>query len=386
MGSQILNRIAQWQAAGLVDAATAERIRAWESEHAPARSTRLGQIAFALGGVLLGAGVLLFVAANWALLAPSARFAALAATVAVLHVAGGLVRSRSVALSTTLHAVGTAALGGGIFLAGQSFNLAEQWPAGFLLWAIGAAVGLLILRDWPHVLWVAVLAPLWLCAEWEAAEFVVPWFRGGHALPAVGLFVLGAAYLASVGDGRDATWRRALSRVGAVLLLVSAAVLPFVDPGAPQLPPALEAQRAVAPPPQSWLVLGWSVAILLPLLAGWLLRGVAAWPLIVAIAFAVAAVLLGTTTTAQRLAMHLLYLAGAAGLVWWGIRDSHRLRVNVGVIGFALVVLSFYFSSVFDKLGRALGMIGLGVLFLVGGWLLERARRRLIGRIAGDSL
>jgi Predicted membrane protein (DUF2157) len=207
MGSQILNRIAQWQAAGLVDAATAERIRAWESEHAPARSTRLGQIAFALGGVLLGAGVLLFVAANWALLAPSARFAALAATVAVLHVAGGLVRSRSVALSTTLHAVGTAALGGGIFLAGQSFNLAEQWPAGFLLWGIGATVGLLILRDWPHVLWVAVLVPLWLCAEWEAAEFVVPWFRGGHALPAVGLFVLGAAYLASVGDGRDATWR-----------------------------------------------------------------------------------------------------------------------------------------------------------------------------------
>ncbi len=171
-----------------------------------------------------------------------------------------------------------------------------------------------------------------------------------------------------------------------MLLLVSAAVLPFVDPGAPQLPPGLESPRAVATPPQSWLVLGWSVAILLPLLAGWLLRGVAAWPLIVAIAFAVAAVLLGTTTTAQRLAMHLLYLAGAAGLVWWGIRDSHRLRVNVGVIGFALVVLSFYFSSVFDKLGRALGMIGLGVLFLVGGWLLERARRRLIGRIAGDSL
>jgi hypothetical protein len=83
--------------------------------------------------------------------------------------------------------------------------------------------------------------------------------------------------------------------------------------------------------------------------------------------------------------MHLLYVAGAAGLVWWGIRDSHRLRVNVGLLGFALVVLSFYFSSVFDKLGRALGLIGLGVLFLAGGWLLAHARRQLIGRIAGGS-
>jgi len=367
----------------VIDAATAERIRAWESEHAPSRSTRLGRVAFAFGGVLLAAGILLFVAANWALLSPWLRFAVLSATVAVLHIGGGLLRSRSAALATTLHAVGTAALGGAIFLAGQSFNLAEQWPAGFLLWAIGAAAGLLILRDWPHALWVAVLVPLWLCAEWGAAQSAFPWFRGGHAVPVVGLFVLGAAYLASVGDGRDATWRRALSRVGAVLILVAATFLPFADPGGP--PPELVAPQTLTTPPKSWLVLGWSVAILVPLLTGWVLRGAAAWPLVLATGFAVVAALLGTGTTVERLTMHLLYVAGAAGLVWWGIRDSHRLRVNVGLLGFALVVLSFYFSSVFDKLGRALGLIGLGVLFLAGGWLLAHARRQLIGRIAGGS-
>jgi hypothetical protein len=51
------------------------------------------------------------------------------------------------------------------------------------------------------------------------------------------------------------------------------------------------------------------------------------------------------------------------------------------VLGFALAVLAFYFSSVFDRLGRALGLIGIGVLFIGGGWLLERARRRLISRL-----
>jgi hypothetical protein len=35
-----------------------------------------------------------------------------------------------------------------------------------------------------------------------------------------------------------------------------------------------------------------------------------------------------------------------------------------------------------DKLGRSLGLIGLGILFLVGGIVLERLRRRLIGNMA----
>jgi hypothetical protein len=39
----------------------------------------------------------------------------------------------------------------------------------------------------------------------------------------------------------------------------------------------------------------------------------------------------------------------------------------------------FYFSDIFDKVGRSLGLIGLGVLFLAGGWALEKMRRRLIG-------
>jgi hypothetical protein len=79
--------------------------------------------------------------------------------------------------------------------------------------------------------------------------------------------------------------------------------------------------------------------------------------------------------------MYALLAIGAAGIVLWGVRDQQRLAINVGVLGFALAVLAFYFSGVFDRLGRALGLIGIGVLFIGGGWLLERARRRLISRM-----
>jgi hypothetical protein len=67
--------------------------------------------------------------------------------------------------------------------------------------------------------------------------------------------------------------------------------------------------------------------------------------------------------------------------VIWGLRQQQRLVVNIGVLGFALSITGFYFSSIFDKLGRSLGLIGMGVLFIGGGWFLERTRRRLLGRM-----
>jgi uncharacterized membrane protein len=67
------------------------------------------------------------------------------------------------------------------------------------------------------------------------------------------------------------------------------------------------------------------------------------------------------------------------------VRASAKNLVNYGVIAFAATVMWFYFSSVMDKLGRSLGLIMLGVLFLAGGWLLERTRRRLISNLAGAA-
>jgi hypothetical protein len=37
-----------------------------------------------------------------------------------------------------------------------------------------------------------------------------------------------------------------------------------------------------------------------------------------------------------------------------------------------------------DKLDRALSLITLGLLFVLGGWLLEKTRRRLVARIEKD--
>ncbi len=366
----------RWLDAGVLDAAAAERIRAFEASRGGVhRQGRLTLVAFSLGALLLAAGILLFVAAHWDRMSPGGRFSLVLALVAALHAGGAVAARSSPGLSATLHAVGTAAFGAGIYLSGQIFHMAEHWPAALMLWSIGAAVGVILLRQWPQVLWLAVLAPAWLWGEWTSAQPPHAAWRGLSPV-AVGIFLLACAYLMARPADSAVRWRRALAWLGAVALIPAGVALAMSSDidwarfGA-DYPEVKGAPRIVA----------WTVAIALPLALAWFLRGrEAAW-LLAALAWALALMQVSPRSDAGELAMYGLLALGAVGVVFWGLRDQQRLAINVGVLGFALAVLGFYFSSLYDKLGRALGLIGIGVLFIGGGWLLERARRRLIGRL-----
>lgn len=367
--------ITRWLEAGVIDAATAARLRAHETAVRAPQTSRLAVFAFGFGGLLLAAGVLLFVASHWIDLGPGARFASVVAMVMLLHVAAGAAAPRQPALTVSLHAAGTASLGAGIFLAGQVFHLAAHWPSAFLLWAVGAAVALALLRDWPHTLWVAVLVPLWLWAEWlQRAELAQVAYSEVAAI-AVGFTVLATSYVSACAPGLDGPWRRALARLGAIILLPSAYALAGAG--------GMAAKTGQLPGPGVAPGLVWSVALLLPLAIAVALRRRDAWPVAVAAGLAYLVTLLDATQASHKLLSYLAYAAGSIGLILWGLRDGERLRVNLGVLGFALTVLWFYFGSLFDMLGRALGLIGMGILFIGGGWWLERTRRSLVGRISG---
>jgi uncharacterized membrane protein len=88
------------------------------------------------------------------------------------------------------------------------------------------------------------------------------------------------------------------------------------------------------------------------------------------------------TRSEPMVAMYAVVAATCVFLAWWGVRESSKAIVNYGIATFALTVMWFYFSSIMDKLGRSLGLIVLGVLFLAGGWMLEITRRRLVASIS----
>jgi uncharacterized membrane protein len=170
---EIDSHLKRWVDARIIDFSTADRIREFESVQTPQRQSNwMVVLAIAFGAVMLGAGVLLFVAAHWDDLSPSQRFALVLTMVAGFHVAAGLLMERLRALGIALHAIGTIALGGGIFLAGQIFNLQEHWPGGIMLWAIGALIAWMILQDTAQAVIAAILIPTWLGANSRCATSI----------------------------------------------------------------------------------------------------------------------------------------------------------------------------------------------------------------------
>jgi uncharacterized membrane protein len=365
-------RLDRWAEAGLVDADVTARIRAWESTQGGTAKLRWpAQLALGLGGLMISAGVLLFVAAHWDALGPWQRFALLVGTVGVLHLAGAVVAGHSSGVATALHACGTAALGGAVFLTGQIFHLEEHWPGGLLLWALGAWIAWGLLRQWPQALLAALLTPAWLAGEW----IVRTEHQHGEVVLSVGVLVLALTYLSAehaVPRGGGAV-RRAMVWTGALGLIPATLGLLLV---------AHESRRHASDLSGGLALLGWSAALALPLALAWWLRGRGAAANLVAALWVVAG-----TWLAQGggLLPYLWSLAFSLGLVTWGVIDRRPVRINLGVAGFALTVVVFYFSNVMDRLGRSASLVGLGLLFLGGGYLLERGRRRLLTRVGGAA-
>ncbi len=366
--------LSTWQAAGVIDAETANRIRAFESQQASMERMRWPVlVALGLGGLVICAGVLLFVAAHWDELGPGERFSVVVVLTAVFPVLGAFTAPRFPALATTLFAVGTVTTGAGIFMSAQIFNLEEHWPNGILLWALAALAGWLLLRDWPQAAILAILAPAWVASDWSIRTQN---YEGGSQVTLAGLTCLAIAYFTVDRDKRDSGARAALVRIGGLAILPGLAILVAVNSVTSQR----NDLRALSTGAE---VLGWIVALGVPLAVAFFTRGPRAWLNGVAAIWVVLLGLIARHASLEHSVGCYLWLAiGAAGLIAWGMSERVKDRVNVGVAAFALTVLGFYFSSVMDRLGRSASLVGLGLLLIAGGWGMERMRRRLVARLA----
>ncbi len=322
-------------------------------------------LALAFGALLLGAGVLLFVSAHWDELSPAGRMSLVVLLVAGFHIAGALTAGRFEGMSIALHTVGTISLGAGIALTGQIYHLSSHWPAGIMLWSAGAVVGWLLLRHWTQAVMAALLIPFWLGGEW--------WEAMGHlsindeAPILYGMFFLALSYLTARSGDDDSALRRALTWIGAIGILPAGVALfaghfPMNEPG------------------WEYQIVGWTLALGLPLALSVLLRHGRAIFNAAAISW-----VMTLWQVDSDLFRYIWFALFAAGIIAWGVSEKRIERINIGIAGFALLLLGFYFSSVMDKLGRSASLIGLGILFLAGGWLLERTRRRLVARIQPES-
>jgi len=379
--------LVRWRGAGVLDAQGEARIRAFEDaqERAVFAGIRWqGLIVLILGAILLACGVALFVSAHWDQFSPSARFAIAFGMVAAVHLAGGLVRNKFAALSVALHAVGTVATGAAISISDQIFSLEGHWPAVVLLWAIAAGCGWLLLRDQVQQTLTLLLVPAWIICE---LSFQMGSHIGADAFLGRALFVGAILYLTFFVQSERRIVRGTLFSIAALAAVTGTMIMSagwtsyssaqtFIPFGVrmwawvaivalPLVIAAFHGHKGLVP-----VVLGIVYAITLP----WCTRS---WTLTEAFGVSDRTV----TRTEPNLAAHSIVMLFALLLCLWGVRIASRALVNLSVVYFGAAVAWFYFSSVWDKVARSLGMIGLGVLLLAGGWVLEKMRRRLMSRM-----
>ena len=229
-----------WQQEGLVGEqqaqALSQRYRLDELAHEGAG--RLIAAIYILGAILIGGGLITFVAAHWGFI-PRAMKIAMIFTLMLGLEGGGIwlwmARSR-VWLGHSLVVAGVLAMGAAIGLMAQAFHVRENMYNGVLAWCIGAMAMAYALRSMPVSLVSLAISFIWFCGNLsvEAPAAAYPLVAAAVFAPMIlftrsaVLFVatalaVGLAIFLNLGHGEDDRYA-AVGAIMPVLLYAVAAI------------------------------------------------------------------------------------------------------------------------------------------------------------------
>lgn len=368
--------LARWEADGVITPAAHGAIR---SALPPLASGFNIPVAVGIvGGLLIAAAFLVFVAAHWNELARPLRFALIAAGIVVANGLGAwFARDGRSILGDLCASVSAIIFGAGIALVGQMYHLGEDFGGGMLLWAAGALVTAALTgsrgafaaalvaaciwsamrgyeaHDFPHLPFI----PFWLLAAglalaWTsrvAAHLValaaLPWWIAAalqvasNDLQAIVVLADGAAFLLGGGLALAAVpWQRArylgaaLSTYGAFSLAIVAVLEAVASSDLLRL-------HTVAASQQQWANSCGIAGVILALAAAALARRPGA--LVAAGAAGLVLVAAAIPLPVQGDGPWLAYaieLAAMLGLVVSGTLDAVRPRIVAGWLGIAAVI------------------------------------------------
>jgi uncharacterized membrane protein len=164
--------LSQWEADGVIAPAAVASIRNALPPLAP--GINIAVVVGMVGGLLIAAAFLAFVAAHWTEIARLLRFAIL---IAGMVVAGGLgawfAASGRAVLADLCASIGAIIFGAGIALVGQMYHLGDDFAGGMLLWSIGALAAALLTGSRGALAVGLVAACIWTCMRMYDAPDVL---------------------------------------------------------------------------------------------------------------------------------------------------------------------------------------------------------------------
>src|SRR6185436_10254366 len=163
---QLKQDLEEWIAKGLVPASSRDAIL--ESVGAGSR-TRLDLIIAVFGVILIGAGAMSFVAANWQEMGKFTRLVILFGTMWAAYAIAiyFLGRTRDV-IGQAFVLLGVLMFGANIMLIAQTYNINSHFPDGMMLWALGALGAAVIVPSRAALAAALVLGSIW---TWQEAWY-----------------------------------------------------------------------------------------------------------------------------------------------------------------------------------------------------------------------
>ena len=414
---QLRTDLEKWATAGLIPS---DRIPTLLADAGPTETERsISHILAFFGAVMLACAAVAFVGANWQVLPRLLKLALLLLTMWGIYGASLAALGRGQALfAQAAILLGLAMFGANIMLVGQIYHINAGWPAGVLIWALGALLTAFVVPSRAAGAFAAGLFTIWSVAVVMETH---RYFHWPYLLVLVGLVTFGVwqrwapqIHLALIGfgiwsvvnaislcehfhiDGALAIYALICISIALWLAgrLFSQGRLPF---GNVLSGYGLFAMAGMAfalqwadngPQDRVTLLVAGAGAIPVFLLAG-AARARPAHP--EGLRSAELLIVLGLVTTGLAVlltgypphghspyVLALLYLLFVVWLINYGLARRRSFPVNLGIVAFAAEVFVLYFMTFDTLLDRsALFAIG-GVLFIGAAVVLERMRRRLL--------
>jgi uncharacterized membrane protein len=159
------DELPKWVQEGIVPEATAQQLSArYQLDEIRKESSRLlAAVIFTLGGLLLGGGLISFVAANWDAVPVFAKVALLLITLLTFHLVGYWLWHQKgwSRLGHALVFTGSLVFGSNIGLMAQIFHVSGDWYNGFGAWALGSLVMAYAARSWITGMLALVTSVIW---------------------------------------------------------------------------------------------------------------------------------------------------------------------------------------------------------------------------------
>ncbi|MFU0503776.1 DUF2157 domain-containing protein [Pseudaminobacter sp. NGMCC 1.201702] len=160
--SRLKQDIARWAETGIVDASTAAALLQ-DAEANERRSFSFGFVLAIMAALLLGASILLLIAANWGSIPRLVRVCGLLAVLFGGYVGGAVLKQRGDdALAEALWLVAASSFGASIALIGQMYHFSGDLDAALLTWCVGTVLAAFLLRSGPLTVGAVAIAMAWL--------------------------------------------------------------------------------------------------------------------------------------------------------------------------------------------------------------------------------